>query len=468
MDHNRIAFIGAGYVGLVNGIGMVGPNKSNHVWIVESDLKKLNMLKGDKLPIYESGLDELLVKYRNNIHFTDNILEAIDNADYVFITVGTPMAPDGSSNLSAVFKVAHSIGETIVKLEKQEITVVMKSTVPVGTTRHVEQIITSYINDAKRKYLTENVDAILKQPEILKNPGVMNIKVNMVDNPEFLKEGTALKDFNNPDRIVIGTDTLDAYDKMKHLYTSIYGEAKFKELAYHCGIESAEMIKYASNSMLAMRISFTNMIAQYCEKTGANIVDVMGGVGLDKRIGPAFLNAGCGYGGSCFPKDVQSLIYQMSNKQCRCELLQETEHMNYWAREHVVNRIRERHPQVITLWGATFKPNSDDLRESPALYIMEEIDAKFQVYDPIGADNLRKWIKSKGYEHRIMVCDKLRDSINGSDMIVNHHFWATALPPMELSYTMNNKVFFDIKNQFIDKSETIEGYGFEYMCVGVK
>ena len=457
----KVAFIGAGYVGLVNGIGVA--SYYNDVWIVESNKEKLNTLLSGELPIYENGLIEIARNGAKHLHFTDSIEEAVTNADYVFITVGTPMAEDGSSNLNAVLAVAESLGQAIAKVRTKDITVVMKSTVPVGTTRKVQMIINKEIEKRQVEFL-KGIDNICEHPEVFKSP-LLRLTVHMVDNPEFLKEGTAIQDFINPDRIVIGTDTKEAAEEMRELYCSVYG-ASAENIIYNCGIESAEMIKYASNSMLAMRISFTNMIAHFCEKVGANVDDVMTGVGLDKRIGPEFLNAGCGYGGSCFPKDVQSLIHQMASKQCHCGLLQETEIMNHQSKQHVVDKILEYKPKVIALWGVTFKPNSDDLRESPALYIMNNIpnDIKIKVYDPLGEANLKKWIKENN-KSNIEIPNNLMDTLKDADMVVNHHVYPTILYSIN-SNEMKHNIFYDIKNQFIRDIETIKKRGFEYIGIG--
>lgn len=457
----KVAFIGAGYVGLVNGIGIA--SYYNDVWIVESNKEKLNTLLSGKLPIYENGLIETARDCTKHLHFTDSIEEAVANADYVFITVGTPMAKDGSSNLDAVFAVAKALGQAIAKVRTKDITVVMKSTVPVGTTRKVQGIINKEIEKYQTEFLSK-IDNICEHPEVFKSP-ILHLTVHMVDNPEFLKEGTAIQDFINPNRIVIGADTEEAAEEMRKLYCSVYGTSA-ENIIYNCGIESAEMIKYASNSMLAMRISFANMIAHFCEKVGANVDDVMTGVGLDKRIGHEFLNAGCGYGGSCFPKDVQSLIRQMTSKQCYCGLLQGTEIMNYLSKQHVVDKILEYKPKVIALWGATFKPNSDDLRESPALYIMNNIpdDIKIKVYDPLGEENLKKWIKENN-KSNIKILGNLMDTLKDADMVVNHHVYS---PDIHLinSNEMKHNIFYDIKNQFIRDIEIIKEHGFEYIGVG--
>lgn len=457
----KVAFIGAGYVGLVNGIGIA--SYYNDVWIVESNKEKLNTLLSGKLPIYENGLIEMARDCTKHLHFTDSIEEAVTNADYVFITVGTPMAKDGSSNLDAVFAVAEALGQAIAKVRTKDITVIMKSTVPVGTTRKVQRIINKEIEKHQTEFLSK-IDNICEHPEVFKTP-ILHLTVHMVDNPEFLKEGTAIQDFINPNRIVIGTDTEEAAEEMRKLYCSVYGTSA-ENIIYNCGIESAEMIKYASNSMLAMRISFTNMIAHFCEKVGANVDDVMTGVGLDKRIGHEFLNAGCGYGGSCFPKDVQSLIHQMTSKQCYCGLLQGTEIMNHQAKQHVVDKILEYKPKVIALWGATFKPNSDDLRESPALYIMNNIpdDIKFKVYDPLGESNLKKWIKENN-KSNIEIPGNLMDTLKDADMVVNHHVYSPALHTIN-SNEMKHNIFYDIKNQFIRDVEIINERGFVYIGIG--
>ena len=464
----KVAFIGAGYVGLVNGIGIA--SKNIQVWIVESNKEKLKILQSGRLPIYEEGLIEIARLCAKYLHFTNSIEEAVANADYVFITVGTPMAEDGSSNLNAVFAVAEALGQAIAKVRTKDITVVMKSTVPVGTTRKVKGIITKEIEKRQVEFLS-GIDNICEHPEVFKSP-ILQLNIHMVDNPEFLKEGTAIQDFINPDRIVIGTDTEEAAEEMRKLYCNVYGTAA-ENIIYNCGIESAEMIKYASNSMLAMRISFANMIAHFCERVGADVNDVMWGVGLDRRIGPDFLHAGCGYGGSCFPKDVQSLIHQMASKQCHCGLLQETEIMNHQSKQHVVDKILEYKPKVIALWGATFKPNSDDLRESPALYIMDNLpeSIQFKVYEPLGVDNLKRWISDTG-KTNIEICYNIVDTLINADMVVNHHMDPQSLCILDpndgrdLTTSMNHKVFYDIKNQFINNESRIREYGFEYIGIG--
>lgn len=404
MKH-KVTFIGAGYVGIVNALGMA--SRGIEVWLVDNVEERINSLQKGVPPIYEEGIESYFSNpaVKENIHYTTRLEEALRNTDYVFIAVGTPQSEDGSADLSAVHSVARAIGQKM----DHPMTVVVKSTVPVGTTRDVENIIT---------------DELMNR-SICFGFGVAN-------NPEFLKEGHAFCDFNHPDRIVIGThyDDDDVRARMLDLYLGMGFDIDVIQM---CSIQSSELIKYASNSMLAMRISFANMMADMCVATGADIVEVMTGVGGDHRIGPHFLQAGIGYGGSCFPKDVASLKHQMENAGVDHHLLDATDSINRNAKdrpfEYLVRNLRNLKGKTIAIWGGAFKEGTDDIRESPFLDLIRTTRAwfnnvTFRVYDELAGENIRKFIENPDNHreyignNRIIVADTLMGSVEGADAIL--------------------------------------------------
>lgn len=361
----NIVIIGTGYVGLVTGACFA--KMGNNVCCVDIDEKKIESLKNGVIPIYEPGLSEIVVKCRENgtLKFTTELERCIKKADMVFSAVGTPSDIDGSADLRFVKEVARQFGELI----DHEAIFVTKSTVPVGTAKIVREIIENEIN--KRH---------------------VDVRVHVASNPEFLKEGSAVRDFLYPDRIVVGVDCDAAAEKFKQLYAPFTVDNVSKLII--TDIPSAEMIKYAANSMLATRISFMNEIANLCTKVGANIDSVRLGMGSDSRIGNKFLYAGCGYGGSCFPKDVKALINTGKSNGEPMTLLSAVEEVNAHQKAVPLVIAREKlggyEGKNVLIWGLAFKPETDDIREAPSLITIESMcieGANVYAYDPVAKEN---------------------------------------------------------------------------------
>src|SRR3989338_1961969 len=353
-----ITFIGHGYVGLVS--ACVFADFGNKVWVIGHTGQKIERLKKGDPIIYEPGLKELLEKNltAKRIFFTLDYETAIAESDIVFIAVGTPPKEDGEADLSNVFKVAKNIARHL----KKGLTVVScKSTVPVGTNKKIETVL------CKSK------------------PKLSEVQISSC--PEFLREGSAIYDTLNPDRVVIGSDSKKAIETLIDLHKPIGGKRVITDLA------SAELIKYTSNAMLATKISFANFIAFYCQKTGADVENVLDAVGLDKRIGRIFIDPGVGYGGSCLPKDVRALIKIGSNLGVDTGFLRGVEDVNKMARANLLRKVTAhvKKPEI-GIWGLSFKPNTDDIREAPSLYIMKELlekGYKLTVYDPVSVNNIQ-------------------------------------------------------------------------------
>ncbi len=353
-----ITFIGHGYVGLVT--ACIFADFGNKVWVVGHTKEKIERLKKGDPIIYEPGLREILEKNlkAERLHFTLDITSAVSESEIVFIAVGTPPKENGEANLSTVYEVAEKVGKHL----KKGLTVVScKSTVPVGTNKQIEAIL------AKVK------------PK--------GSKVAVASCPEFLREGSGIYDTLNPDRVVVGSDSQEAIDKLIELHKPIDGKRVITDLA------SAELIKYTSNAMLATKISFANLIAFYCEKTGADVENVLDAVGLDKRIGRIFMDPGVGYGGSCLPKDVKALIKIGHSLGIENTYLESVEKVNYLSRLNFTNKILSSvKDKKIAIWGLSFKPNTDDIREAPSYYVISELlnnGFKVNVYDPAAMDNMK-------------------------------------------------------------------------------
>jgi UDPglucose 6-dehydrogenase len=359
----KITIVGTGYVGLVTGTGLA--NLGNDVLCLDIDREKIDKLSKGELTIYEPGLEEL---FRRNLEdgrlqFTSDTIKAVQESDIIFICVGTPSNNENAADLTAVESAAKAIGQYMNDYK----IVVNKSTVPVGTADLVLSII--------KAHQSEPCD------------------VDVVSNPEFLREGAAVKDFENPDRIIIGTDSSKAEEIMSSLYRSV---ARTNRPIMVTSIKSAELIKYASNAMLATRISFMNQLSKLCEKAGADIRAVAKGLGLDNRIGPRFLHAGLGYGGSCFPKDVRALISTLKAHDCDADLFEAVDRINESQKTVVVDKLQELlnvNGASIAIWGISFKPKTDDIREAPSLRIiqmLQEKGATIHAYDPVATDNAKK------------------------------------------------------------------------------
>ncbi|OED30277.1 UDP-glucose/GDP-mannose dehydrogenase family protein [Methanosphaera sp. WGK6] len=437
----NITIIGTGYVGLVTGTCF--SEMGNEVYCVDVIEEKIESLKKGIVPIYEPGLKDLIdTNYKKgNLHFTTQLTEGLENSEICFIAVGTPMGEDGSADLQYVQQVAKEIGQNMT----HDMIVVDKSTVPVGTADEVKQIITIELEKRNKKY-----------------------NVTVVSNPEFLKEGNAVNDFMHPDRVVIGTDNSDAAEYMKNLYEPF---TKNHERMILMDVRSAEMTKYAANSMLANRISFMNEIANICDKIGANIDYVRKGIGSDSRIGHSFLYPGCGYGGSCFPKDVTALIKTATDNNYEPKLLKSIEEVNNSQKQYLVHKIKntfgdDLSDYTFAVWGLSFKPETDDMREAPSIIIIKELleaGATINVYDPQSIDIAKtfyfKDMNINYYEDKYSV-------LENADAIVLITEWKEFRSPdfNKIKSYLKNNIIFDGRNQY--ENNYMKKLGFEYYAVG--
>ncbi|OHD07035.1 MAG: UDP-glucose 6-dehydrogenase [Spirochaetes bacterium GWB1_36_13] len=436
----NISVIGTGYVGLVTGVGLA--NSGNEVLCMDVDEKKVAMLRLGKSPIYEAGLEDLIERNmrEERLFFTTSMKEAVDFAEIIFIAVGTPQQEDNSADLSYVKKVAESIGEHIENYK----VIVNKSTVPVGTIYIVKEIITQAVEKRGKK-----------------------ISFDIVSNPEFLREGAAVEDFLKPDRIIIGSESEKATRIMKRIYTPFLPSP---EKLLIMDPLSSEMSKYAANCMLAVKISFMNEIANICEKTGADITKVKAGIGSDPRIGPYFINAGLGYGGSCFPKDVNALIHIAQDKNYEPAILKAADKVNQEQREVFFQKIRSFYHndlkgKVFGIWGGAFKPETDDIREAPALNIIENLldcKASVKIYDPKALERIKEIFGDKiEYQE-----ENMYQAVKGTDALLIVTEWQEFHSPnfSKIKKLMKAPVIFDGRNIFspLDMQEA----GFKYFSIG--
>ena len=433
----KIAVIGGGYVGLVMAAGLA--ELGHTVICAEHDSEKLRILKSGISPIHETGLTELLVEcvQHDTLTFVSQVVEAIKEAELIFIAVGTPSATDGSADISAVKTVAIEIGKSL----STNSVVAVKSTVPVGTCSAVEQIIYQELVDRK-----------------------LSITCDVVSNPEFLKEGDALKDFRRPDRIVIGSNSESATEVLRRAYAPF---VRNHDRLVIVDRESAELGKYASNAMLATRISFMNELSAISERTGADIEQVRAVMGSDSRIGPDFLYAGPGFGGSCFPKDINALINIGAALNVSTSLLdsvlsvnERQKHLLARKAESQLETLREK---TIGIWGISFKPNTDDIREAPAIQLIESLiagGAKVRVYDPVV-----KTI-SKDLDARVTFCEDKYEAATEADLLILVTEWKTFRSPdfSLLEKLMKSQYLIDGRNIW-SKNEA-EMNGFIYQGVG--
>ncbi|WP_299064753.1 UDP-glucose/GDP-mannose dehydrogenase family protein [uncultured Polaribacter sp.] len=438
----NIAVIGSGYVGLVSGTCF--SEMGNKVTCVDIDEKKIKKLKQGFLPIFEPGLDQMVLKNvkNKNLFFTTNLEEAISDVEIVFIAVGTPMGEDGAADLQYVLAVAKSIGEAMDK----RLIIVDKSTVPVGTADMVKATIQNELD--KR-----NVD----------------LEFNVVSNPEFLKEGAAIDDFMKPDRVVIGADSNYAFEKMKQLYSPFF---RTHDRFITMDIRSAEMTKYAANTMLATKISFMNEIANICERVGADANMVRIGIGSDNRIGYSFIYPGAGYGGSCFPKDVKALKKIAEENGYKANLIASVESVNDAQKLVIAHKIVKRFGENLSdltfaLWGLSFKPGTDDMREAPSIYTIKELvkrGAKVKAYDP-KAINEAKEFYLKGVENVTFYNSKY-EVLKDADSLILLTEWKEFRSPdfVEIKQQLNLPIIFDGRNQY--NAFNLEGKGFEYFQIG--
>ena len=437
----KIAVIGTGYVGLVTGTCFA--ESGVKVVCVDNDLKKIQLLKSGRVPIFEPGLDSMLIHNleKGRLNFTDDISEAIDGAEVIFIAVGTPPGEDGSADLKHVLEVASNIGKFI----KHYVVVATKSTVPVGTAEKVRSIIKN-------------------QLEVRKS----DIYFDIASNPEFLKEGSAVEDFLKPQRIIVGVDNEKAGEIMKRLYMPFLLNNR---PVIFMDIPSAELTKYAANAMLATRISFINEIANLCELLGADINNVRKGIGSDMRIGNRFIYPGSGYGGSCFPKDVKAILKTASDLNYELKVISAVERANEYQKKVVLNKINgyfnnDLKGKVVAVWGLSFKPKTDDIRESSAVYLVEkllEAGVKVRAYDPAAMEETKKQINN-----RIYYAEDPYDAVKGADALALMTEWPEFhLPDFgKMSELMNGKVVFDGRN--IYDPEELRSKGFVYFGIGRK
>ena len=435
----NVAVVGTGYVGLVTGtcFAEMGVN----VTCVDIDSSKIARLKAGDIPIYEPGLDTLVKKNvdAGRLHFTTDLASCIDHVEVVFSAVGTPPDEDGSADLKYVLNVARTFGQNI----KKYTLLVTKSTVPVGTAEKVRRAVEEELASRGEK-----------------------IDFDVASNPEFLKEGAAIKDFMSPDRVVVGVSSERARKIMSRLYRPFMLSG---DRMIFTDIPSAEMIKYAANSMLATRISFMNDIANLCELVGADVNMVRKGIGSDTRIGKKFLYPGCGYGGSCFPKDVKALIKTAEQNGYDMRVLRAVEEVNETQKSIVYRKLKNHfggslNGKKVALWGLSFKPETDDMREAPALVVIDRLlsdGAKVTVFDPIAIDECRRRIGDK-----VSYADDMYSAIEGADALILVTEWKQFRSPdwRRIADKMAGNVVVDGRNVY-DESELLEN-GFVYYKIG--
>lgn len=427
-----ITVVGHGYVGLVT--ACVFADLKNTVYVIGRNARKLKKLeKGDPL-FFEPRLAELLQEGldANRLFFTTSYTESVPKSEVVFIAVGTPAKKNGQADLSAVFETAKKIGKT---LKKDYTVIACKSTVPVGTNKKIEKLIKKVRPD--------------------------QASFDIVSCPEFLREGTAVQNSLNPDRIVIGTESRKAAKILLDLHQPLSG----KKLVV--SLESAELIKYAANSILATKISFANLVSFLCQKTGADVSQVLAGVGLDKRVGRVFMRPGVGYGGSCLPKDVVALVKTGQALTVDMSLLKAVDQINKQARYYFVKKIEDAAPSKnIGIWGLSFKPNTDDIREAPSVYIIEELlkkDFKIKAYDPAAMDNVRKIFAKK-----ITYCKNPQEVVKGTSALLILTEWDEfkQIDLLEIKKAMKDPVVVDGRGIY-DSKYMVE-LGFKYFVIGKK
>jgi UDPglucose 6-dehydrogenase len=437
----NIAIIGTGYVGLVTGTCF--SEMGNNVVCIDINEQKIQKLNQGILPIFEPGLDDMVLRnvQAKRLHFDTDITKHLDHIEILFCAVGTPPDEDGSADLSYVLAVAHTVGRYMNK----HLVFTTKSTVPVGTAVKVRNAI---------------------QEELDKRGS--DVKFDVASNPEFLKEGSAIKDFMAPERVVIGVESKKAGNIMRRLYHPFTLNA--------CPIlvmdvPSAEMTKYAANAMLATRISFMNDVANLCELVGANVDSVRKGIGSDSRIGSKFLYAGSGYGGSCFPKDVKALMHTGIENGYHMQVIEAVERVNEQQKKVIVNKLKEAlgddlKDKTIAIWGLAFKPDTDDMRESTALVVINELlegGAHVKVYDPIAMDECKRRIGDK-----VTYCDNINETAQDADAIALVTEWKQFRMPnwKHIHQIMKQPIVVDGRN--IYDMDELHDAGFSYSCIGKK
>lgn len=435
----KIAIVGTGYVGLVTGTCFA--EMGMEVYCVDIDRRKIENLKNGIIPIYEPGLEELVVRNHEvgRLHFTTELREVLDEVEIVFSAVGTPPDEDGSADLKYVLDVARTIGQTMTKY----LLVVTKSTVPVGTAQKIKQTI-----------LDEQAGR-----------GV-SIDFDIASNPEFLKEGAAVKDFMHPDRVVVGVES----DRAKKLMEKLYHPFMLNNFRIiYMDVPSAEMTKYAANAMLATRISFMNDMANLCEIIGADVNMVRKGIGADTRIGSSFLYAGCGYGGSCFPKDVKALIRTADEQGYPMRILQAVETVNEYQKTVLYRKLEQYYRgnlsgKKVAMWGLAFKPETDDMREAPSLVLIDlllKAGCRVTAYDPVAIPEAKRRIGD-----RIRYAKDIYEAVNDADVLMIVTEWKEFRLPSwpKIKQQMKTPLILDGRN--IYNIHEIEEAGFTYHCIG--
>lgn len=437
----NLAVIGSGYVGLVSGTCFA--EMGNYVICIDNNIQKLTKLKSGVVPIYEPGLD--LIFHRNiekkRLRFSDDLKSSVLNSEIIFLCLPTPQGDDGSADLKQVFQVANDIGQILKENGDSEFKIIVnKSTVPVGTCREVTDILSNY--------------------------GIKNFEV--VSNPEFLREGFAVDDFMKPDRIVVGAQSKEVFEKLKELYEPFVRQGN---PIYEMDPESSEVTKYAANSYLAMRITFMNELANFCEAVGANVDNVRKAIGSDTRIGKRFLFPGIGYGGSCFPKDVKALIKTSDEHNSSMKILKAVDEVNSAQKLLIVKKILKHFNDNIkgkkfAVWGLSFKPNTDDMREAPSILIINELvklGAKVSAYDPAAMENARFYLKDI-LEYST---DQYKTLVDSDALLILTEWNEFRNPDFELiKKSLKSNLLFDGRNVF--EPDKMKELGFTYYSIGRK
>ena len=440
----KLVVVGTGYVGLVTGACFA--EMGNHVICVDVDRDKLARLNRVEIPIYEPGLEQIVERNfnRGSLEFTDDLKAALDCAQVAMIAVGTPPGEDGSADLRYVLDVAQSLGEHMTDY----LVIADKSTVPVGTAEKVVEQVT---------------EALTARGEV--------IPFDVVSNPEFLKEGAAVEDFMRPDRVVVGTDSERARSVLRELYEPF---SRTREKLMFMGVRDAEMTKYAANAMLATKISFMNEIANLCEHLGADVENVRRGIGSDPRIGFSFIFPGCGYGGSCFPKDVKAIIGMARDVGFAPVLMQAVEDRNQMQKRRLVERIVESYGDDLTglmfgMWGLAFKPGTDDVREASSAVMIRELverGAIVKAYDPVAMRTILHEIDSDWIGTKLVLCDHQYAAIKDADALILATEWNLFRQPdfSTMERVMKSKTIFDGRNQYDPRR--LREQGWEYVGIG--
>ena len=439
----NIVVVGAGYVGLVAAACLAEAGHS--IWCVDEDEEKIRDLQSGVMPIFEPGLQETVLSniQAGRLCFTTLLRPSLEQALICIIAVGTPPGPTGEADLAQVHSVAREIGQAL----DHYLIIVNKSTVPVGTADSIREIISRQLADRNKE----------------------DLEFHVVSNPEFLKEGAALADFLRPDRVVIGTDDRGAADIMRRLYQPFLLD---EDSLLVMDTRSAEMAKYAANAMLATRISFMNEMAQLCDKVGADVLSVRQGMGTDSRIGMAFLYAGAGYGGSCFPKDVQQLIRMGQENGVNMEIAQAVEKVNERQKRYLADMIRQYYDnslrgRTFAVWGLAFKPQTDDMRQAPSVAVIDSLvkdGAAIRVYDPEAMLQARKALA--GCADAIHYADDMMVALDDADALILITEWQQFCRPdfREMKRRLRRPVIFDGRNQY--DPAALSALGYEYYCIG--